>query len=98
MTDTRIAVDAIDTVAVHTGVVQTLVDVDLAVVSFPSGITFAFVLSNSIDAETVHTRVRVAFVFVDLTPGAVVAVRAETSIAVDQVRANTVVQTWLVDT
>lgn len=98
MTDTRIAVDAIDAVAVHTRVVQTLVDVDLAVVSFPSRITFALVLRDSVDAETVHTRVRVAFVFVDLTPGTIVAVRTETSIAVDQVRADTVVQTWLVDT
>lgn len=78
--------------------VQTLVDVDLAVVSFPSGITFAFVLRDSVDTEAVHTRVRVAFVFVDFTSSAVIAVRAETSIAVDQVRANTVVQTWLVDT
>ena len=98
MTDTRIAVDAVDAVAVHTGMVQTLVDVDLAVVSFPSGIAFAFVLRDSVDAEAVHTRIRVAFVFVDFTPGAVVAVRTQASIAVDQIRTDAVVQTWLVNT
>lgn len=71
--------------------VQALVNVDLTVVSFPSGIAFAFVLRDSIDAEAVHAWIRVALVLVYFTSCSVVAVRTEAPVAVDQIGADSVV-------